>query len=223
MNQLIDHTVLKADTTRQMVQQVCEEAIRYSFASVCINPYFVPLAKELLKDSSVKVCTVIGFPLGANQTNVKLYEAEQALSDGADELDYVINVSAVKDGEWEQIKDEMVQFASLKVKNAELCIKIILETCYLTNKDIQIASELAKAAGLDFVKTSTGFGTAGATVEHVQLMRKAVGPTIGVKASGGIRSLEDATAMVEAGATRLGCSSGVAIAEGSKQLSKDAY
>lgn len=209
---MIDHTILKTDTTDQQIRQLCMEAKEHGFASVCINPGFIPLAAQLLRGSTVKVCTVIGFPLGANTLQTKLFEAENALNMGAVELDYVLTVSAVLNGRMDQVEREMKLFAGLRANDCSLeVIKVIMETCYLSDEQIIRVCELAKKTGLDFVKTSTGFGPAGATVEHVRLMRRTVGPVLGVKASGGIRTYEEAAAMIEAGATRIGTSAGVEI------------
>lgn len=209
---MIDHTLLKANATDQQIRQLCSEAVEYGFASVCINPGYVPLAASLLRDTEVKVCTVIGFPLGSNTTGTKLFEADNAVQAGAVELDYVLNIGDVVDGRLHRVKQEMEEFVWLKTGfNPPLVIKVILETCYLSDEQIVRVCELAKTAGLDFVKTSTGFGPAGASVEHVRLMRNTVGPLLGVKASGGIRTYEDAAAMIDAGATRIGTSSGVEI------------
>lgn len=209
---MIDHTLLKADATDEQVRRLCAEALDFGFAAVCVNPCFVPLAAELLRGSTVQVCTVIGFPLGANTAETKLFEARQAVEAGASELDYVLNVGDVLAGRFDLVEREMRQFAGLRTEYTEpVVVKIILETCYLTDEQIVKACLLAKDAGLDFVKTSTGFGSGGATVEHVRLMRKTVGPAMGVKASGGIRTAKDAADMVAAGATRIGASAGVAI------------
>ena len=209
---MIDHTLLKANATDQQIRQLCSEAVEYGFASVCINPGYVPLAVSLLRDTEVKVCTVIGFPLGSNTTGTKLFEADNAVQSGAVELDYVLNVSDVLDGRLHKVKQEMEEFVWMKSgSNPPLVIKVILETCYLSDEQIVRVCELAKTTGLDFIKTSTGFGPAGASVEHVRLMRNTVGPLLGVKASGGIRTHEDAASMIEAGATRIGTSAGVEI------------
>jgi len=181
-------------------------------ASVCINPCFVPLAASLLRDTQVKVCTVVGFPLGSNASETKLFEADSAMRSGAAELDYVLNISDVINGRLHLVKQEMEQFVWLRIGgDSPVKIKVILETCFLSNEQIVQVCELAKKAGLDFVKTSTGFGPASAAVEHVRLMRCTVGPDLGVKASGGIRTYEDAVAMIDAGATRIGTSAGVEI------------
>lgn len=211
MNKFIDHTVLKADTLKDAVKKVCEEAIEFNFMSVCINPTHVAYAAELLKDAESKVCTVIGFPLGANTPEVKAFETQDAIKNGADEIDMVINIGAAKDGNWELVERDIK--AVVDAANGTL-VKVIIETCYLTDEEKVKACELSVKAGADFVKTSTGFGTGGATVEDIALMRKTVGPDLGVKASGGVRSKEDFDAMVEAGATRIGASSGVKIMQG---------
>ncbi|AEG59732.1 deoxyribose-phosphate aldolase [Desulforamulus ruminis] len=209
---MIDHTVLKSSTTVEQIHRLCAEAEEFGFASVCVNPCYVPLAADLLKDSKVKVCTVIGFPLGANTTATKIFEAKDAIQLGADELDYVVNISDVLNNRFDRIKKEMEEFVQVRsTASKPVMIKIILETCYLTDEQIKRLCELAKESGLDFVKTSTGFGTGGATAAHVQLMRETVGPNVGVKASGGIRNYQDAMTMVEAGANRIGASSGIAI------------
>jgi len=205
MNKYIDHTLLKATATKAEIEKICEEAIAHSFKSVCVNPHFVSYAKELLRDSDVLVCTVIGFPLGANTTEAKAFETMDAVRNGADEIDMVINVGALKEGNYDYVQNDIAEVK----KAANTLLKVILETCYLTNEEIVVACNLAKQAGADFVKTSTGFGTAGATVEHVSLMRKTVGEKMGVKASGGVRSFDDLTKMIQAGATRIGTSSGV--------------
>lgn len=210
---MIDHTILGAEVTKEAVKEKCREAKEYNFASVCANPDQVALMAEELADSPVKVCTVIGFPLGVNATATKIAEAELAAAEGADELDMVIKVGALKEGDYELVKNDIkavVEAAGDKV------VKVIIETCYLTDQQKVKACELAKAAGADFVKTSTGFGSGGATVEDIALMRKTVGEKMGVKASGGIHSLAEAEAMIEAGATRIGASSGVQIIEGAE-------
>lgn len=211
INQYIDHTILKADATQEKVQAIIDEAKKYEFASVCINPTWVAFAAEQLKDEVSKVCTVIGFPLGANTSEVKALEATDAIKKGADEVDMVINIGAAKDGKWDLVESDIA--AVNAVKDGRI-LKVIIETSLLTDEEKVKACQAAQHAGADFVKTSTGFSTAGAKVEDVKLMRETVGPDMGVKASGGIRNLEDAKAMIEAGANRLGCSSGVAIMEG---------
>ena len=210
---MIDHTILGAEVTKEAVKEKCREAKEYNFASVCANPDQVALMAEELADSPVKVCTVIGFPLGVNATATKIAEAELAAAEGADELDMVMKVGALKEGDYELVKNDIK--AVVEAAGDKL-VKVIIETCYLTDQQKVKACELAKAAGADFVKTSTGFGSGGATVEDIALMRKTVGEKMGVKASGGIHSLAEAEAMIEAGATRIGASSGVQIIEGAE-------
>ncbi|WAA10370.1 deoxyribose-phosphate aldolase [Fervidibacillus albus] len=208
----IDHTLLKADTTVDQIEKLCREAKEFGFASVCVNPYWVPKANEWLNDSDVKVCTVIGFPLGANTTETKVLEAKDAIEKGADEIDMVINIGALKSGDTNTVKADIARV--VEAAKGKALVKVIIETSLLTDDEKVTACQLAVEAGADFVKTSTGFSTGGATVEDVRLMRKTVGPNIGVKASGGVRSLEDAKAMIEAGATRIGASAGVSIMKG---------
>lgn len=212
ITKLIDHTLLKADATKEQIEKLCEEAKKYQFASVCVNPYWVSYAKQLLKDSDVKVCTVIGFPLGATTSATKAFETMNAIENGADEVDMVINIGELKNGNDELVKKDIEEI--VKAAKGKALVKVIIETSLLTNDEKVKACQLAVEAGADFVKTSTGFSTGGATIEDVRLMRETVGPDIGVKASGGIRSLSDAKKMIEAGASRLGTSSGVAIVEG---------
>ncbi len=208
---IIDHTFLKAAGEKDAVRKLCREAKKYGFASVCVNPCEVAFAAKLLKRSSVKVCTVIGFPLGANTTDVKTFEAVDAIGNGADELDFVVNVRLLKYSP-EECLSELYTLASVcKGVKADVVLKLILECCYLTDSEKRMGCKFAKQAGFDFVKTSTGFGTGGATVHDVKLMRRAVGSKTGVKAAGGIRNLDDAKAMIAAGASRLGCSAGVEI------------
>ncbi|MFB5087929.1 deoxyribose-phosphate aldolase [Psychrobacillus sp. PGGUH221] len=209
---LIDHTLLKQNATKDQIEKLCEEAKTYTFASVCVNPTWVELSAKLLQDSPVKVCTVIGFPLGASTTEVKAFETKNAIENGAEEIDMVINVGALKDADYDFIQKDIA--AVVEAAKGKAIVKVILETCLLTNEEIVKASEISKAAGADFVKTSTGFSTGGATVEAVKLMRDTVGQDLGVKASGGVRSLEDLQAMVDAGASRIGASSGVEIMQG---------
>ncbi|WP_413538151.1 deoxyribose-phosphate aldolase [Enterococcus malodoratus] len=212
INRMIDHTILKADAKLADVMKIIEEAKKYRFYSVCLNPTWVALAAKELQDEPVAVCTVIGFPLGANTTETKAFEAANAIQNGADEVDMVINIGELKDGNNEKVqKDIEAVVAAAKDK---ALVKVIIETSLLTNEEKIKACELAKAAGADFVKTSTGFSTGGATVDDVRLMRQTVGPEMGVKASGGIHNAKEAEAMIEAGATRLGASSGVAIMNG---------
>ncbi len=205
----IDHTLLKPDATVQQIDKLCAEAAEYHFASVCVNPWFVPRCVKNLKDTGVKVCTVIGFPLGATTTETKVFEALQAIRSGAEEIDMVINISAMKSGSFQAVEQEIQALAAAAEGSALL--KVIIETCLLTEEEKIRACQIAKRAGADFVKTSTGFSTGGATVEDIVLMRKTVGPEMGVKASGGIRDYATARAMIEAGATRIGASAGVAI------------
>lgn len=214
INQYIDHTLLKPDATRAQIKKIIEEAKEYKFFSVCINPFWVPLAHEELKDTSVKVCTVIGFPLGANTSAVKEYETTDAINNGANEVDMVINIGALKGGEYEIVKEDIQKVVAASEEKA--LVKVIIESSLLTDEEIVKACELAKEAGADFVKTSTGFANGGASVHAVELMRKTVGSEMGVKASGGIHSYEDAKALIDAGATRIGASAGIAIVEGAK-------
>lgn len=207
---LIDHTLLKANATPEQVRHLCQEAREYKFASVCVNPVYVKLAAEELRGSVVDVCSVIGFPLGATPTAVKLYESRQAITDGADELDMVINIGALKAGERDAVQTEIAELADAAHEKGSI-LKVIIECALLSDKEKVLACLLAKAAGADFVKTSTGFSTGGATASDVMLMRQTVGPTMGVKAAGGIRSYADVLTMVEAGASRIGASAGVKI------------
>ncbi len=204
----IDHTLLKPEATRAQITKLCSEAKQYKFASVCVNAYYVPQAAKELKGSSVKVCTVVGFPLGNSPTPVKLSETKWALDHGAQEVDMVINIAAVKNGEWDYVESDIKTLADACHK-AGAILKVIFETCLLTDAEKTKACEHSWKAGADFVKTSTGFSTGGATLEDVKLMRKAVGQNLGVKASGGVRDAATAKAMIEAGASRLGTSSGV--------------
>ena len=208
LNKTIDHTIFNADATKEAVIKVIDEAKKYEFASVCLEPCWVSLAAERLKDSSVKVCTVIGFPLGANTKTVKAFEAKEAVDNGADEVDMVLNIGALKSGDDAMVLEDM---KAVREAAKDAVVKVILETCLLTDEEKKKACALAKEAGLDFVKTSTGFSTAGATVEDVKLMRDAVGDTMGVKASGGIRDTKTAEAMIAAGASRIGASKSIAI------------
>jgi deoxyribose-phosphate aldolase len=210
----IDHTLLKPEATSQQVSQLCAEARKYNFASVCVNPTHVKTCAELLAGSSAKVCSVTGFPLGASLPKTKVFEAQQALADGAQEIDMVINIGALKDRNLELVARDILAVAKV-VHAAGGILKVIIETALLTDEEKQIACLLAKEAGADFVKTSTGFSTAGATVEDVALMRRTVGPLLGVKAAGGVRSREDLEKMVKAGATRIGASAGVRIVQSS--------
>lgn len=212
LSKYIDHTLLKADATQEQIEKLCQEAAEYKFKSVCINPAYVSLASELLKESDSLVCTVIGFPLGANTTAVKVFEAQQAVKDGADEIDMVINISKAKDGDWDYVLKDIQEV--VQAVDASITTKVIIETALLTKEEIAKASQVVKESGADFVKTSTGFSTGGATVEDVKLMREAVGPDFDIKASGGVSNYDEAIEMIEAGATRIGASKGIAIVSG---------
>ena len=217
---LIDHTLLKPESTPAMVDKLCDEALAAGFCSVCILPSFVHQAAQRLQGSSVKVCTVVGFPLGANESAIKAIETGVAVDQGADEIDMVINVGLVKAGEWDRVeKDIGAVVGAAKGKT----VKVILETCLLDEDEKRQACEACVRAGAAFVKTSTGFSSAGATIEDVRLMRETVGPDMGVKASGGVRDAQTATAMVEAGANRLGTSSGLAIIGADSNKAADTY
>ena len=212
---MIDHTLLKPEATKEQVKNLCEEAVQYGFHSVCVNSSFVYYCAELLKDSDVKVCTVIGFPLGAMSTAGKAAEAQATVADGAEELDMVIHVGMIKSGDWDYVKQDIASV--VEAAGDKAVVKVILETCLLTDEEKRKACMICKEAGASFVKTSTGFSNGGATVKDVALMREAVGSDMGVKASGGIRSFQDARAMVEAGADRIGASSGIAIIREQKE------
>lgn len=205
LNKFIDHTFLKAFGQEQIIKDLCKEAVEYNFKSVCVNPYYIPLAKKELQGSDVLVCTVIGFPLGQNTTETKVFETKDALEKGADEIDMVINIAALKDR-----KDDYVLNEIKLIKNEckDKTLKVIIETCYLTEEEKKFACELSVKAGADFVKTSTGFGTGGATLSDVELMSKTVNKQALVKASGGVSDKETALKMVEAGASRIGTSKG---------------
>ncbi|HMT20449.1 MAG TPA: deoxyribose-phosphate aldolase [Promineifilum sp.] len=206
----IDHTLLKAEATQDQIAQLCYEARTHHFASDCVNPANVRLCAQLLKDSDVKVCTVIGFPLGATAMPVKAYETQTAIRDGATEIDMVVNVGALKSRDYRAVYEDIAGVVST-AHAANALVKVIIETALLTDEEKVIACQLSRAAGADFVKTSTGFGPGGATAEDVALMRRVVGPELGVKASGGVRNYADTQAMIAAGATRIGASAGVAI------------
>ncbi len=208
-NKFIDHTLLKPEAKIEQIKTLCEEAKEHDFMSVCVNPFFVPVARKLLEGSSVKVCTVIGFPLGANTPSVKVYEAKKAVEDGADEVDMVQNISMAKEHDYEFIENEIRQIK--EAVGPDIVLKVILETCLLSDDEIRECSIAAKKAGADFVKTSTGFSKGGATVNAVKIMRAAVGDEMGVKASGGIHTKEEMVALIEAGASRIGASCGVAL------------
>lgn len=215
----IDHTILKPNITEADVIKVCDEAKANGFFSVCVNPYFVPLVAKALKGTDVKVTSVIGFPLGANTTEIKALEAAKAVSDGASEIDMVINVSALKDGKYDYVESDI--HAVVEAIKGKAILKVILETCLLSKEEIVKACEISKAAGAQFVKTSTGFSTGGATEEDVALMKKTVGPALEVKASGAVRDYETALKMIEAGATRIGASSSVDIVNQSTTSNSD--
>lgn len=210
----IDHTQLAAHATTEDIAQIVNEAIEYKFASVCVNPHWVPYCYEKLKDTQVKVCTVIGFPLGATSTAAKVFETKQAIKDGATEVDMVINIGELKSGNEDFVKQDIA--AVVKATEGKAITKVIIETALLTVDEKISACQLAKEAQADFVKTSTGFSTGGATIEDIQLMRQTVGPEMGVKASGGIRDLNIMEKMIAAGATRIGASAGVEIISGKK-------
>ena len=212
LNRMIDHTILKPEATEAAVQKIIDEAKEYNFFSVCINPCWVAFASEQLADTDVAVCTVIGFPLGANTPEVKAYEAADAIKNGANEVDMVINIGALKSQQYDYLRQD-IQCVVYAAKGKAL-VKVIIETALLTDEEKVKSCELAKEAGADFVKTSTGFSTGGAKVADIRLMRETVGPDMGVKASGGVHNAEEALAMIEAGATRIGASTGVAIVSG---------
>lgn len=217
LSKMIDHTLLKADATKAEITKLTEEAKKYGFASVCIQPTWVSYASTQLSDSEVKVCTVIGFPLGANTSETKAFEAKQAIANGATEVDMVINIGALKDGDLSTVEKDIKAVVDAAAGGA--LVKVIIETCLLTKEEKILACQMAVKAGADFVKTSTGFSTGGATVEDIALMRETVGETMGVKASGGIRNLNDMKSMIDAGATRIGASSGVKIMENEESTS----
>lgn len=206
---MIDHTLLKADATKEMIEKLCNEAKEYNFKAVCVNPTHVEYCVSILKDSNVKVATVIGFPLGANTKEVKTYETRDAIEKGAEEVDMVINIGALKDKNFNKVKEDIE--AVVNEAKGKALVKVIIETSLLTEDEKIRACEISMEAGADFVKTSTGFSTGGATVEDVKLMKSVVGEKLEVKASGGVRDLQTAKNMIEAGATRLGTSSGIAI------------
>lgn len=209
---MIDHTLLRADATQSEMVKLTEEAKQYQFASVCVNPGWVTYAAEQLKGTGVDICTVIGFPLGASTSETKAFETTDAIAKGATEVDMVINISALKDGKDDYVEQDIR--AVVEAATGKALVKVIIETCLLTDDEKVRACQAAVRAGADFVKTSTGFSTGGATPEDIALMRRTVGPDVGVKASGGVRSLEDMQKMIEAGATRIGASSGVKIMQG---------
>lgn len=211
INRYIDHTLLKPESTQTQIDKLIAEAVEYQFASVCVNSTWVSYAAKALKGSEVNVCTVIGFPLGANTSSVKAFETKDAVANGADEIDMVINIGQLKSGQYDAVEADI---RAVVEASGDKLVKVIIETCLLTDGEKVKACQLAVAAGADYVKTSTGFSTAGANIADVTLMRKTVGPNIGVKAAGGTRSYADAEAFIKAGATRIGTSAGVAIVNG---------
>jgi deoxyribose-phosphate aldolase len=215
----IDHTILKPNATTEQVKKICDEAKEYGFASVCVNPTHVSFVANELKGSDVKTCVVVGFPLGANTTCIKVAETESVIKDGAEEVDMVVNIGAIKDGNWELVESDIK--GVVDVSKGKALVKVIIETCLLTDSEKEKVCTIAKKVGADFVKTSTGFSTGGATAEDIALMRKTVGPEMGVKASGGVRDFETSKAMIDAGATRIGASAGIAIVEGN--VGTDSY
>ena len=214
LNKYIDHTLLKATATEEQITKLCNEAKQYNFMSVCVNTCYVPLCARLLANTGVKVCCVVGFPLGAMSTEAKTQETIDAIRNGANEVDMVINVGKIKSGDWAFVKRD-IEGVVLAARGKALT-KVIIETCLLTDEEKVKACTVAKLAGANFVKTSTGFSTGGATVEDIRLMRQTVGPDMGVKASGGVRTYEDAMKMIEAGASRIGTSNGISIIKGEK-------
>ena len=208
---MIDHTLLKPEATKEMIEKLCNEAKKYGFAAVCVNPYYVNMSKKFLEGSKVKVATVIGFPLGANTKEVKAFETKNAIENGADEVDMVINIGAMKNRDYDVVKGDIE--AVVEAAKGRAIVKVIIETCLLTDEEKIKACELSKEAGADFVKTSTGFSTGGATVNDVKLMKKTIGDSLKIKASGAIRDYETAKAMIEAGASRIGASASIKIVE----------
>lgn len=222
INRYIDHTLLRADATSLDIIKLCREAAAYKMASVCVNPHFITIAKDQLQQSNVKICTVVGFPLGATLSDIKVKEAELCIKKGADEIDMVMNISAAKEKNDKMLLRDIKAVTEVCKTHGKL-IKVILETCLLSYEEKVRACELAKEAGVDFVKTSTGFSSGGATIEDVYLMKKIVGENIGVKASGGIRDLKSAMAFIGAGATRIGASASVQIITGNSKNNKSDY
>lgn len=210
--QYIDHTLLKADAVQAEIKKICQEAKEFHFKSVCINPSWVEFAASELKDTEVEICTVIGFPLGSNTTETKVFEAKDAVNKGATEIDMVINIAQAKDGDWDALQEEIK--AVVNAVDEAIITKVIIETSLLTDEEKRQATKAVREAGADFVKTSTGFSTGGATLEDVKLMREAAGPELGIKASGGVSNYSEAVAMIEAGATRIGASKGITIVQG---------
>lgn len=214
IEKFIDHTLLKPEADEESILQICTEAKKYGFASVCVNPFYTSLVRKELEGSSVKTCVVIGFPLGATTKEVKAFETKQAIENGAQEVDMVINIGALKSKKYDLVKEDIREV--VEEAKGKALVKVIIETCLLTEEEKVKACEISQEVGADFVKTSTGFSTGGATVEDIKLMREVVGPNIGVKASGGIRSREDADAVIAAGANRIGASASIAISKGDK-------
>jgi deoxyribose-phosphate aldolase len=214
IEQYIDHTLLKQQASEEQIIKVCTEAKEYGFASVCANAYYASLVSKELKGSNVKTCIVVGFPLGATTKEVKAFEAKQAIENGAQEIDMVVNVGAIKSNKYDVVKEDIK--AVVEASKGRALVKVILETCLLTDDEKIKVCEICKEVGANFVKTSTGFSTGGATVHDIELMRKTVGPNMGVKASGAVRTAEDAKAVIEAGASRIGASSSIAIVNGTK-------
>ncbi len=211
LNKYIDHTLLKPEATKEQIKKICEEAKEYNFKSVCVNPTQVAYAKELLCDSDVLVCTVIGFPLGANTSSVKAFETKDAIKNGADEIDMVVNIGAIKDKNYDLVKKDIEAVVD---SSSDKLVKVIIETCLLTDQEKRKLCQIVIEAGADFIKTSTGFSTGGATKEDISLFKEEVEDKIGIKASGGVRNIEDANIMIKCGATRLGTSGGVQIIKG---------
>ncbi|MBR1377230.1 MAG: deoxyribose-phosphate aldolase [Bacilli bacterium] len=210
MNEYIDSTLLRSDATIDDITKLCEDAMKYHFASVCVNPYYVPLAKSLLEDSTVEVCTVIGFPLGANTTNVKVYEAVEALENGADEIDMVINIGALKDKEYDYVKREIEEVRN--VLDGKV-LKVIIETCYLSDDEIIKMTEICNETFVNFIKTSTGYGSRGASIEDIKIINEHKNEVLEVKASGGIKTKADAEKYIKLGVTRIGTSNAVKMME----------
>lgn len=213
---MIDHTYLKPEATKEVIKRICDEAKEYKFKSVCVNSCFTKYVSEQLKGTEVDVCTVVGFPLGAMETESKAFETKRAIELGANEIDMVINIGALKDKEYDLVLNDIK--AVVDASKGKALVKVILENCLLSKDEIEKACKLCKEAGADFVKTSTGFSTGGALVEDIKLMRETVGPDMGVKASGGVRSNKDAEAVIKAGANRIGASSSIAIAKGTESI-----
>lgn len=211
LSKLIDHTLLKPNASKDDIERLCEEAKKHGFWSVCVNPTYVSLATEILRETDVKVCSVVGFPLGANAPEVKAVEAEKAIDDGANEIDMVINIGALKSRDYELVKRDIREVVDRAKRNEDTVVKVIIETGLLTDDEKVLACRFVKESGADFVKTSTGFNAPGATVHDIKFLRNVVGPSFGLKASGGIRTYRDAIKLIEAGANRIGTSSGISI------------